>query len=66
MHLDRHVATMAVRAFGKKVGIPAPEQLTTAHVPALIEEIRPMLHVMIGAGASQTVLADIERAANGH
>jgi len=63
VHLGRHVAAMAVKAFGKKVGVPTPEQLTIAHVPGLIEEIRPMLNVMIGKGPSQIVVADIERVA---
>jgi len=63
LHLGPHVANMAVKAFGRKVGVPTPDQLTIAHVPGLIEEIRPMLNVMIGTGPSQSVVADIERVA---
>jgi hypothetical protein len=62
VHLGPHVAKMTVRSFAKKVGA---EQLTAAHVPGLIEDIRPMLNVMIGKGPSESVVADIERAAAG-
>ena len=61
IHLGPHVARMALKSFAKKVGIPGNEQLTAAHVPGLIGEIRPMLNVMIGQGASEAVVADIER-----
>lgn len=60
VHLGPHVARMTVKSFAKKVG--APDQLTVAHLPKLIEEIRPMLNVMIGKGASESVVADIQRA----
>lgn len=60
VHLGPHVARMTVKSFAKKVG--AQEQLTADHLPRLIEEIRPMLNVMIGKGASDSVVADIERA----
>ena len=60
VHLGPHVAKMTVRSFAKKVGA---EQLTAAHVPGLIEDIRPMLNVMIGKGPSESVVADIERVA---
>ena len=62
VHLGPHVAKMTVRSFAKKVGA---EQLTAAHVPGLIEDIRPMLNVMIGKGPSESVVADIERVATG-
>ena len=62
IHLGPHVAKMAVRSFAKKVDLPG-ERLTAAHVPGLIQEIRPMLNVMIGKGPSEAVVADIERAA---
>lgn len=62
VHLGPHVAKMTVRSFAKKVGA---EQLTLAHVPGLIEDIRPMLNVMIGKGPSESVVADIERVTAG-
>lgn len=64
-HLGPHVAKMAVRSFAKKAGVDSYEQLTAAHLPRLIEDIRPMLNVMIGKGASESVVADIERTGAG-
>lgn len=60
VHLGPHVARMTVKSFAKKVG--GQEQLTADHLPRLLEEIRPMLNVMIGKGAGDSVVADIERA----
>ena len=65
VHLGPHVAKMAVRLFAKKAGVDGYEHLTAAHVPRLIEEIRPMLNVMIGKGPSASVMADIERTSAG-
>ena len=61
VHLGPHVAKMALRSFAKKAGIAGQEQLTAAHVPRLLAEIRPMLNVMIGKGPSEAVVADLER-----
>ena len=61
VYLGPHVAKMALKSFAQKVGVPAQEQLTVAHVPGLIAEIRPMLNVMIGKGPSEAVVADLER-----
>lgn len=65
VHLGPHVAKMAVRSFAKKAGVNDYGQLTAAHVPRLIEDIRPMLNVMIGKGPSESVVADIERTSAG-
>ncbi len=65
VHLGPHVAKMAVRSFAKKAGVDGYEHLTAAHVPRLIEDIRPMLNVMIGKGPSASVVADIERTSAG-
>ena len=62
-HLGPNVAKMAIKGFVKKTGLTAPEQLTSQHVPALVEEIRPMLNVMIGKAQTEIVLAEIRRAA---
>lgn len=63
VHLGPHVAKMAVRLFAKKAGVDGYEHLTAAHLPRLLEELRPMLNVMIGRGPSESVVADIERTA---
>ena len=62
IHLGPHVAKMALKSFAKKVGIASHEQLTVAHLPGLLADIRPMLNVMIGKGPSEVVVADIARA----
>ena len=59
VYLGPHVAKMAIRSFSRKTG---QQNLTAAHLPGLIEEIRPILNVMIGKGPSEAVVADIERA----
>ena len=61
VHLGPNVSKMAVRAFAKKNGVASYEQLTVAHLPALIEEIRPMLNVMIGREPAEAVLGEIAR-----
>ena len=60
VHLGPNVARMSVDRFMKKKGLP---QLTAADLPALIAELKPMLNVMIGKGPSDSVVAEIERAA---
>ena len=62
VHLGPHVARMAIKSFARKAGVGGHEQLTGVHVPGLIEEIRPILNVMIGKGPSEAIVADIERA----
>ena len=59
--LGPNVAKMAIRSFAKKSGMSGPEKLTVADVPKLIEEIRPMLNVMIGKAPTEAMLADISR-----
>ena len=59
-HLGPHVAKMTLKSFARKIGV---EQLTPAHLPRLIEEIRPMLNVMIGRGPSEAVVAELARVA---
>ncbi len=63
VHLGPNVSKMAVKAFAKKAGVHGPEELTAAHLPALVEDIHPMLNVMIGKGPADAVVADIARTA---
>jgi hypothetical protein len=60
-HLGPHVARMALKSFAQKAGIQDQAQLTAAHLPGLVEEIRPMLNVMIGRGPGEALAADIAR-----
>ncbi len=64
VHLGPNVSRIAVRSFAKKAGVAGPEGLTPQHVPALVDEIHPMLNVMIGKGAADAVVAEIARAAS--
>jgi hypothetical protein len=59
-HLGPRVASMSIDMFAKKVGVPR-EQLTAAHLPGLLTELRPMLNVMIGKGPAEAVVAEIQR-----
>jgi hypothetical protein len=52
---------MAIKSFAKKIGVSGPEALTAAHLPALVDEIHPMLNIMIGKGPADAVAADISR-----
>lgn len=63
VHLGPNVSKMAVRSFAKKAGVAGPEALTIAHLPALVDEIHPMLNVMIGKGPADAVIAEISRTA---
>jgi len=52
---------MALKTFAaSKLGLP-PEQLTRAHVPALLEALRPMLNTLAGTAKSQAVLEELRR-----
>ncbi len=61
VHLGPNVARMAIQGFAKKAGVRSPEGLTVEHVPAIIEELHPMLNVMIGKGPAEAVVAEIAR-----
>lgn len=61
VHLGPHVARTAVKAFAQKALSRKPEEITPAHVPALLEAMRPMLVVMIGKEPSGVVLDEIAR-----
>lgn len=61
LHLGPNVSKMAVRGFAKKAGVAGPEQITAAHLPKLIDEIRPILNVMIGRGPSEAVIGEIAK-----
>ena len=63
IHLGPNVSRMAIKSFAKKAGLSGPEQIAPTHVPALIEELRPMLNVMVGRGPSEAVMTEISRRA---
>ena len=59
IHLGPNVSRMAIKSFAKKAGLNGPEQITATHIPAFIEEIRPMLKVMMGSGPTEALVTDI-------
>lgn len=61
VHLGPHVARIAVKKFSKVALDCEPEELTRAHVPELIEALRPMLAVMVGKDPSRVLLDEIAR-----
>lgn len=62
VHIGPNVAKMALRTFAKKAGVPSADDLSAAHLPGLIQEMRPILNVMIGRTPADAVLTDITRA----
>ena len=59
-HLGPNVTRMAMKSFAKKAGLDAPEHMTPTHIPALIDEILPMLKVMIGSEPADAVVTQIQ------
>ena len=62
VHIGPNVARMAIRTFAKKTGAPSADALSAADLPGLIQEMRPILNVMIGKTPADAVLTDIARA----
>lgn len=62
VHLGPHTAKMAVKmAAGKSVGL-APDAVQRGDVAKVIEELHPMLNVLIGRDRAQQTLDEITRA----
>jgi hypothetical protein len=57
VHVGPHVAKMMTRSFSKKSA--GGEALSAAQLPAFMEEIRPMLTVLIGKAATEAVGDDL-------
>ena len=63
IHLGPNVSRMAIRSFAKKAGLTGPDEIRSMHVPAFIEEIRPMLNVMVGRGPTEALVTEISQTA---
>jgi hypothetical protein len=62
VHLGPHTAVMAMRmAANKSVGL-APDAVRPSDVPKVIEELHPMLNVLLGKDKAQQTLDEITRA----
>lgn len=55
------MARLAMKTFAEKSLGVAPEALTVADVPKLIEAMRPMLKIMLGKDRADAVIAQITR-----
>ena len=60
-HLGALNAKVAVKVFAQRTLGIAPEQLTVAHLPALLEGLRPMLHTFVGRAAADALLDSVRR-----
>jgi hypothetical protein len=60
-YLGPHTTRNALKTFaGKSMGI-APEELTYAQSPTLLESMRPMLKTLIGQAACEEIIIQILR-----
>lgn len=65
VHLGPHTAKMAIRmAAGRSVGL-APDAVRLSDVPRVIEELHPMLNVLLGRDKAQQTLDEITSACRG-
>ncbi len=60
-YLGPHNARTAVKTFARRVFKRAPETLTAADLPALLEGMRPMLRTLVGEQSAESVLQTIRR-----
>jgi hypothetical protein len=54
-------AKVAVKTFAQRTLKLDPEALTSAHVPALLDALRPMLHTLVGRTSTDALLDEIRR-----
>lgn len=58
IHLGPSTARTAVRTFSTRLGL-APEQVSAADAPRLLEALRPMLRTLLGPQPADQVLEGI-------
>lgn len=54
-------AKVAVKTFSAKALKLAPEAVTSEHLPALLDALRPMLHTLVGQSSTDALLEEIRR-----
>jgi hypothetical protein len=65
VHLGPHTARMAIKmAAGRSVGLE-PDAVRASDVPKVIDELHPMLNVLLGRDKAQQTLDEIARACGG-
>ncbi len=60
-YLGEFNAKIAVKTFTRRALAMSPDELTAAHVPRLLLELRPMLKTLAGRTATERILRQIER-----
>ena len=60
-YLGANTAATAVRTFSKRALGRAPEELTAADLPALLEALHPMLRTLLGSSQADLLLAAIRK-----
>jgi len=58
-YLGPNTARVAVQTFARKSLGKAPEQVTAADAPALLEALRPMLRTLVGADSTDALLRSL-------
>ncbi len=60
-YLGPHTAKTALKTFSARSLGKAPEEVTRADAPKLLQSLRPMLRTLIGADECDAVLAQMTR-----
>ena len=61
VYLGPHTAKNALRTFSLKALGVAPEEVTPAQAPRLLDALRPALKTLLGAAKCEQVIANMER-----
>jgi hypothetical protein len=61
VYLGPHTAKTALRTFAQKALGIAPEEVSPAQAPRLLDALRPALKTLLGAGKCQSVVEQMER-----
>jgi hypothetical protein len=59
--LGPHTARNALKTFATRTLGRAPEELTVADVPALLEALRPMLRTLLGDDSARALVDQIKK-----
>ena len=56
VYIGQRTAPMAMKTFSKQAFAMAPEELQLAHVPKLLDAMRPMLNTLLGKEKAEEVV----------
>jgi hypothetical protein len=60
VYLGAFTARSSVQMMAKQALSAAPESITLAQIPALLEALGPMLRTLLGKGGAEKVVAEIQ------